>query len=396
MAGIHKLTDREVKTGQGPWLSDGGNLLLNVSGNSRLWIFRYKVAGKQKPMSIGSYPEVSLADARGKAAELRKQLANGIDPKAHRASAALEASAVFTFDQVRDQYIANKMQDFTAKSRESWRSSLATYATPFFGDVPVGQVDAVLVQKALDPIWLTISDTAHRVRARIEAVLSYAKARKYRSGENPAVWRDNLEHVYAARRKAKNHPALEHKDVPAFMTWLRAHSSLAALPLEFTVLTAARASEATDAKWCEMDLDAKTWTVPAERMKMDKAHIVPLSDAAVAVLEKAKARRRPDDFVFPGWVHGKQITSEMMLKLVREFQAGLTVHGMRACFKTWATSETTFANEVSEMALAHKVGSKVEQAYQRGSMVTRRRELMDAWAGYCSGESNVLPMRRTA
>ncbi|MGH7224519.1 MAG: tyrosine-type recombinase/integrase, partial [Gemmataceae bacterium] len=281
------------------------------------------------------------------------------------------------------------------KHAAQWGATLATYAYPLIGELPVQAVDVGLVLKVLEPIWTEKPETASRLRGRIESVLDYAKVRGWRDGENPARWRGHMDNLLAPRAKVRateHHAAMPYADLPAFMKELRRQEGVAASALEFLILTAARTGEAIGARWSEIDTVEQTWTIRAGRMKASREHRVPLSAGAVAVIE---AVPRLDDgandgFVFPGAKSSKPLSNMALLMLLRRMDHGeLTAHGFRATFKTWASERTAFQNEIIESSLAHVVGGKVEQAYMRGDLFDKRRQLMTAWADYCAASGGL-------
>jgi len=381
---------------------DGGNLWLQVSpAGTRSWSFRFTLHGKSREMGLGPLHTVTLAEARTRAAAARLQLLDGIDPvkarETKRAAEALAAASAKTFKQCAEAYIAAHKAGWSKVHGAQWPATMATYAYPVFGDLPVQQIDRELVLRVLKPIWETKTETASRVRGRIERILDWARVQGFRSGENPARLRGNLEVDLAKQSKVQsveNHPALAHPALPAFMAKLNRRASNSAQALKFTVLTASRTSEVRLAEWSEFDLEARLWTRPAKRMKGRKEHSVPLSDAAMSVLEAMKGL--DEQFVFPGG-KAKTALSNMAMS---EFLKGLngdpaeyidrrvgrpiTVHGFRSTFRDWASEETNFPHEVCEMALAHVIGNKAEAAYRRGELLAKRRELSDAWAAYCN------------
>jgi integrase len=292
-----------------------------------------------------------------------------------------------TFDQCAKAYItAHRAGWRNVKHAAQWTSTLATYASPVFGTLPVQAVDVSLVTRALEAIWSTKPETASRLRGRIEAVLDWAKVRGYRNGENPARWRGHLDHFLPARtkvRKVKHHAALPYGEIGTFMQALRERDALAARALEFAILTAARTSEVINARWDEIDLQSKVWTVPAERMKAGREHRVPLSAPAVDVLKRMREVRQ-NDHIFPGERQASLSNMALLMLLRRMDQADLTAHGFRSTFRTWAAECTRYPREIAEAALAHIIGDATEQAYQRGDVVEKRRKLMDAWATYCT------------
>jgi integrase len=278
---------------------------------------------------------------------------------------------------------------------------LNTYVCPVFGGLPVQAIDTGLVLKVLEPIWADKTETANRVRASIESILNWAKARGYRSGENPAAWRGHLDQLLPARSKVQpvqHHPALAHAEIPTFMRQLRALEGIAPRALEFTILTAVRSGEALGARWEEMDLAGRLWVIPPQRMKSNKEHRVPLAPRVMAIVREM-ADIRMSDFVFPGRKQGRPISDMATRSLVGELREGITTHGFRSTFRDWAAESTGFPNHVLEMALAHSVADAVEAAYRRGDLLEKRRKLMEAWAAYCerpaSADVVVLKQRRS-
>ncbi len=395
---LGKLTALGVTKLKAPGMyGDGGGLWLQVSGKGgKSWVFRYTLKGKSREMGLGPVSTFSLAEARDKALTCRKLCYEGIDPiemrRGQRQDAAVEAAKAITFRTCAEGYIeAHKAGWRNDKHAAQWTATLATYAYPVFGNLPVQAIDTNLVTQALEPIWTTKPETATRVRGRIESVLDWAATRGYRRGENPARWKGHLQNLLPKRskvRKVEHHAALPFKEVPTFMKAVAAQPGVAAKLMAFTILTAARTGEALGARWSEIDLDAGIWTVPAERMKAGAEHRVPLSPPALALLGEMQGL--DDTFVFPGGRRGKPLSNMAMLVLLRRMErADLTVHGFRSSFRDWASETTHFPSEVVEMALAHTVESKVERAYRRGDLFEKRRELMRAWAGHCSSTLQV-------
>lgn len=387
---------------------DGGGLWLQIStSGTKAWIFRYTVAGRARQMGLGPIGDVTLAEAREAAREARRQIRDGVDPiDARRAKLAAARTTIAkgtTFEECAKRLIeAHEAGWRNSKHRDQWRSTLETYAYPVIGKLSVSVIDTGLVLKVIEPIWKEKSETASRVRGRIEAVLDWAKARGYRSGENPARWRGHLDKLLPARsrlRKVEHHAAMAIDDLPGFMDKLREKHVVSASALEFTILTAARTGEVIQARWSEIDLKAKLWTVPAERMKAKREHRVPLSARAVDVLSKLP-REDGDDCVFVGPRKGRGLSNMAMLQLLRGMLPGsnLTVHGLRSTFRDWGSERTSFASEIVEAALAHTIESKVEAAYRRGDLLEKRRRLMEAWAGFCAsssqGRAPVVSIRR--
>ncbi len=412
------LTAQQVKARKAPGMvADGGGLYLQVSpGGAKSWVFRYQIAGKRRDMGLGSVDDVSLAEARDRARDARKQVKDSIDPIDHRrnerAATALENAKAMTFKACAEAYIAAHRAGWrNDKHAAQWPSTLQTYVYPVMGALPVQAIDVALVMKALEqnaatrgcegagggksatPLWTAKPETASRVRGRIESVLDWATARGYRTGENPARWRGHLENLLPKKskvRRVEHHAALPYGELATFMTELRQQDGLAARALEFAILTAARTGEVIGATWAEIDLEARLWTVPAERMKAGREHRVPLSEPALAIL-RAMAGVRAGEHVFPGNRAGRPLSNMAMLMLLRRMGRGdLTAHGFRSAFSDWCAEQTNTPSEVREMALAHAVGDKVEAAYRRGDLFEKRREVMAAWGRYAGGGASVV------
>jgi integrase len=387
---LHQLTAKQVRSLPLGWTCDGGGLYAFIAApGSGSWVFRY--GGKN--MGLGPMAVVSLADARERARECRELRARGLDPKAERAAghaaAKVAAARAITFDQCAAAYIESHAPGWrNPKSRVQWTSTLASYASPVFGALPVDAIDTGMVMRALQPLWPTKNETASRLRGRIESVLSWAKVHGYRDGANPAQWRGHLDVLLPARgkvRKVEHYAALPYAELPAFLRDLRGRSGVTAPALEFTILCATRTSETLNATWSEFDLHNAVWTIPAERMKMDKEHRVPLCDRAAAIVADMQAAKC-SDFVFPGARRGKPLSDMALLTLLRRMGRGdLTTHGFRSSFRDWISECTSFSGELAEAALAHAVGNRVEAAYRRGDLFEKRRRLMQAWGDYASG-----------
>jgi integrase len=385
--------------------ADGGGLFLQVTRGGRSWVYRYMIAGKTREMGLGSATTITLAEARNRRDDARRLRNQGVDPieqrRSERAKALLDAAKAMTFRQAASDYVETHEAAWrNAKHRAQWTSTLETYAFPVFGKVSVQCVNTALVLKALEPIWAIKPETASRVRGRVEVILDWAKVRGFREGENPARWRGHLAMILPPRskvRKVVHHASLPFQEIGAFITDLRARESIAARALEFAILTAARTGEVLGARWSEIDIDARTWTVPEGRMKAGRQHRVSLSHAAIFVLNHMLQHRRDDDFLFPGLRRGKPLSNMALLAALRRMKRkDLTTHGFRATFKTWAAERTNFAREVVEAALAHATGDKVEAAYQRGDLFDKRQKLMDAWAQFCTKgpvSAEVVPMK---
>ncbi|MEH6566262.1 MAG: integrase arm-type DNA-binding domain-containing protein [Halopseudomonas sp.] len=372
---------------------DGLRLVIKKTGR-KYWVMRFQLNGKRRDMSLGAYPDVSLKSARSKTAIHRERITNGLDPisereanrEAERAAAATLSAKQTTFDGVAADYIAAHRPGWkNAKHAQQWENTLNTYASPFIGKLSPGDITTEDVLKVLQPIWTTKPETASRVRNRIELVLDAAKARRLREGENPARWRGHLDKLLPKREKVqavKHHAALPWSELPAFMAKLRKLDKVTFKAMQMTILTACRTSEVLGATWDEIDLQARVWTVPAERMKMRKEHRVPLADALVEVLEQLP-RYDDNPHLFPGMKAGKPLSNMAMLMGLRHIKRDdLTMHGFRSTFRDWAGECTPHPRDVCEQALAHSLGNAVEAAYRRGDLFEKRRALMDDWAHY--------------
>jgi integrase len=371
--------------------ADGHGLYLRIGPTgARSWVFRYRKSGRLHDMGLGGLHTISLADARLAALDLRKRRMVGEDPLAAKRQAKardrVADAKIMTFTACAEAYMADHKKKWKNPVHAAqWPASMRNYVYPVIGKLPVQSVDTGLVMQILQPIWSDKPETATRVRGRIENVIDWATALGYRKGENPARWRGHLDKLLPAKSKihrVEHHPAMPYREIGAFMAELRQQRSIGARALEFTILTAARTDEVLDAPWDEINFADRIWTIPAERMKAEKEHRVPLSDAAVAILEQMR-EIRSSDFIFPG--RNGPLSNMTMLALLRRMRPGdLTVHGFRSTFRDWAADETNFPAEVAEMALAHAVGDKVEAAYRRGTMFQKRRQLADAWGRYCA------------
>jgi integrase len=402
------LSSVEVKAPKEPgYFHDGGGLYLQVSnGGGKSWILRYSMAGKRREMGLGPYPTVSLAAARKSAADSRSLVKAGQDPIAardsERARQRLEEARGITFDKAVELFLAgNEVGWKSQKHRLEWRTSLRMYASPVIGTLPVGSIDTSHVTKVLDPIWHEKTETASRIRGRIERVLDWARVRGYRAaGENPARWRGHLEETYPARgkvRPVKHHAAVTIDAMPTLYGRLGESDHVAALALRFIILTAARAGEAVGATWSEVDFDEGVWTIPSSRMKAGRLHRVPLSREAITILRKL-AKLRTGAHVFPGLrASSRALSVRALLRALREArESKATVHGFRSTFRDWAAERTNVPRDVAEMALAHAIGNRTEAAYRRGELMTKRAALMDHWARFLltPPNANVVPIGR--
>ena len=375
--------------------ADGGGLYLRVTKDgTKNWVYRYMLDGRPRWMGMGPLAICSVQEARAKSLDARRLRHEGIDPiearKDRRMRARLYAAKAITFKECAEAYIkAHRAGWRNAKHATQWEATLSTYAEPIVSGLAVQAIDTGLVLKMLEPIWTTKPETAARVRGRIERILDWARVRGYREGENPARWRGHLDKLLPALGKVRrvvHHPALPYAELPDFLARLRELEGIAARALEFTILTAARTGEVIGARWSELDLLDKTWTVPAERMKADRVHRVPLSTRALAILAQMQMHRPSGDgFVFPGSKAGKPLSNMAFLMLLRRMErADLTAHGFRSTFRDWVAERTNFTSEVAELALAHTVSDKTAAAYNRSDLFDRRRRLMQQWATFCT------------
>ena len=395
MVAINRLTGADLRrTVPGRYL-DGGGLYLQVTTGAdgtarRSWLFRWTARGRERWAGLGSLNTVTLAEARERARQCRQQVLDGVDPIADRdrRRAEQEASAkrVITFDEAARGYIAAKRTEWgSEKHAQQWPATLARYASPVIGRLPVDAIDTPLVLKVLQPLWGRIPETASRLRGRLEAVLDWATVSGYRAGENPARWQGHLEHLLSApsKRIKKSLAAMPYDELPPFMEQLRAEPGVAARALEFTILTAARSGEVRGATWAEINLQNAVWTIPGERMKAGNEHRVPLSPRALEILRGL--RRQNDGLVFPGRDGATLSDSTLRNSVLHKLGRGdVTVHGFRSAFRTWAAERTNFAREIAEQSLAHTVGTAVERSYKRTDMFDQRRRLMEMWTEYCS------------
>ncbi len=394
--GINKLSALGVQRAKRiGYYGDGGGLWLQISKlGGKSWVCRFSFQGRVCEMGLGAAHTVSLAEARLQAQACRKAVKEGRNPieerKAKRADARLEAANTKTFAECAIAYIeAHRAGWKNEKHGKQWATTLETYAFPVIGQLAVAAVDTALVLRVLEPIWHTKTETANRLRGRVETVLDWATVRGYRQGENPARWRGHLDKLLPARSKVQaveHHAALPYMEIGAFMVDLREREGIAPRALEFAILTVARSGEVRGATWAEIDLDARLWTVPAERMKAGKEHRVPLSDEALALLQSLP-RTKDDEYVFPAFKK-KPLSDMSLLAVLRRMErGGFTQHGFRSTFRDWAGETTAHPREVIEHALAHQLKDKAEAAYQRGDLLRKRAALMADWARYCDTPS---------
>ena len=398
--GINRLTAMQVQKTVKPGMhADGGGLYLCVQPTGgKSWIFKYRFGGREREMGLGSINTFTLAEARQRALDQRKLLATDVDPlvqkHAQQQQRKLAAARVVTFDDAAARYIDAHQHGWkNEKHIGQWRATLATYASPVFGQVAVGEVDTEQVLRVLTPLWATKTETASRVRGRVEKILAWAKTQGLRTGDNPATWSNHLQTLLPAPRKTakvEHHAALPYREIATFLRDVEAMPGTAALALQFIAHTACRTSEAIEARWTEFDLENALWTIPAARMKAAKEHVVPLTQAVIDLLTKAR-KLGDGDYVFPGGKPGKPLSNMACLTLLKRMgRADITVHGLRSTFRDWAGETTAHPREVIEHALAHQIKDKAEASYARGSLLQKRRALMADWSAYCKNPNLTL------
>ena len=371
-----------------------GLALQVLPSGARTWVLRITVGAQRRDMGMGGYPDVPLAKAREAARVARAKVRSGIDPieegRAARSALKARQAAALTFEQCAAAYIsANAVGWKNAKHAQQWRNTLAQHAYPKLGMLLVRDVGLPHVLAVLEPLWLTTTETASRLRGRIESVLDWATVRGYRSGDNPARWRGHLDKLLPAPSKVakpEHHTAVALADVSGFVLKLRAAEGMGARALEFAILTAARSGEVRGARWAEVDRQAKLWVIPAARMKAGKEHRVPLSDAALSLLD-ALPKIDAGDLVFPASRTGlggvaKPLSDMALTTVMRRMGLDAVPHGFRSTFRDWCSERTNYPRDVAEMALAHTIGDKVEAAYRRGDLFDKRRRMMDDWAAF--------------
>jgi integrase len=400
---LNLLSPKFVENASDPGrYSDGGGLYLQVAatkngGVTKSWLFRYMRGGTtSREMGLGATSMrkgdgyTTLGGARQKRTQAREMLEAGIDPleakRNGKLAQKLDAAKAMTFSQCAAEYIKGHQAGWKGQKHvKLWKGTLAKYAEPRIGGLPIASIDTGLVLKVLRPIWETKTKTAVDIRLRIELILNWAKVHGYRDGENPARWKGHLENALpkpSKIAKVTHLAAMPYDEIPGFMDKLGLKEGTAASALEWTILSAARSDDTLGFIWPEIDTEKKVWTIPAARMKAEADHRVPLSDRMLEILEKLD---RETAFVFSGKSPKKKLPHEAMLKVLKGIRPGVTVHGFRSTFKDWASEQTAYPNEVSEMALAHKIPNKVEGAYRRGDLFEKRRQLMVDWERYCGG-----------
>lgn len=393
MAKTKRLTARTVETLSKPGRhSDGGNLYLQVTATgAKSWLFIYRFGGRQREAGLGPVSGVTLAAAREKAEEARKSLAAGVDPlEARKAATEARKAAGTTFKAFVAGYVAAHRAGWSnAKHAAQFEMTLGPAYCAAILNRPIAEIDVEDVLTVLSPVWQARPETARRVRMRLEKVIDAARVKGLRTSENPARWKGQLDHLLPKHAKVskQHHRALPFAHVPGFMRALEARPAMAALAFRFAILTAARTSEVLNAMWSEIDLEARVWTVPAARMKSRRAHRVPLSDAAIQVLEAVKGKH--SQFVFPGPSAKAPLSNMALLTLLRRMKKdrAATAHGFRSSFRDWISEATAFTGEVAEAALAHVVSNETEAAYRRGDLYMKRVGLMAAWGAFCTGST---------
>jgi len=390
---IHKLTALSIqKIYKRGLYSDGGGLYLQVSmSGSKSWVFRYKVHKRPRMMGLGSLNAVSLSRARDLATDCRRILAENKDPIDLREEKVVQEKinqmSSMTFEKCAASYISTNSPAWrNPKHRLQWERTLSRYAYPVIGEIPVSRVDTAMVMRAIEPIWLSKTETASRLRNRIELVLSWATVRGYRKGDNPARWQGHLDQLLPKRSKVQptqHFQAMPYREIGDFMAELREIEGSVARAMEFTILCASRSSEVFGAKFSEVDLSAEVWTIPGSRMKAARDHRVPLSARAVEIIREMQ-NRATGDYLFPGRLGDQPLSSNALLALLKKrMNLKVTAHGFRSTFRDWAGECTNHPREVVEMSLAHVIKDATEAAYMRGDLLLKRRVLMADWANYC-------------
>lgn len=390
---IHKLSPRKIATAQpGKYEDDGGLRLVVSQSGAKRWVLRFTISGKRKEMGLGSHPDVSLSHAREKASEARQMVKSGTDPILARNQ--LKASPSPSFTSCAANYIrAHRKGWSNAKHAHQWARTLKMYVRPHLGKMSIDCIKTEHVLSVLSPIWYTKTETAKRVQGRIENILDYAAAHQYRTGENPARWRGHLDKLLpkpSRLKEVRHHPAMSYSELPGFYEELSENRCISALALMFLILTATRTNEVLGAKWSEIDIQKRIWTIPATRMKAKREHRVPLSSSAMDTL-KSLARTADNPFLFPGKKRNRPISNMALLQLMKSMGYGTNgsrghyvPHGFRSTFRDWVGELSNFPSDVAEMALAHVIENKVEAAYRRGDLFLKRTKMMQSWADFLS------------
>ena len=406
---INKLSTLKVKNLKGKgWYADGAGLYLQIStSGSKSWVYRYQINGKQKWQGLGAVTKANTLEVARKAAAASKQLVKDkIDPIEHKNQQAIDnqikGTRTVTFKECATLYIESHKDGWkNAKHVSQWKNTLNTYAYPVIGHLPVQQIDIDLVLKVIQPIWRTKTETASRVRQRIENILDWATVMKYRQGDNPALWRGRLDKILPKRNKVQkpiHFPAMDYRELPEYFRSLRQKETIASKALAFIILTASRSGEARAVTYSELDLDASVWIIPADRMKAGREHRIPLSNEALAVIDEMGVHKpEGNDHVFTGLIAGGHVSDGTILKLMKSTHPALTVHGFRSTFRDWCAEQTNYPREVAEAALAHSLKDKVEAAYRRTDLFDKRRLLMNSWEDYClygKATAKVVPINK--
>jgi integrase len=402
-----RKVERETRPGRYHDAEVRGLYLQIGKTGGKSWLLRFERDGRERWHGLGAVDTFTLKEARERARAARQLLADGIDPidhkKAEQAKRAAAKARLLTFREASEAYFHQHEAKWkNAKHRAQFVSTLKTYAYPVLANMAVADIDTPAVLKCVEPIWEEKTETASRVRGRIESVLDWATVRGYRAGDNVARWKGHLDQVLPARgeiQKTNHHAALPYAEMPAFMVALRQREGVAARALEFTILCSARTNETIGACRDEISFEDKVWAVPARRMKAAKEHRVPLSDRAVELLRELPTERG-NEHLFIGSQAGSGLSNMSMTAVLKRMNRGdVTVHGFRSTFRDWASETTNFPNHVVEMALAHAIGDKVEAAYRRGDLLLKRRLLAEAWSKYCTSPppaGAVVPLRRSS
>ena len=358
--------------------------------NKKYWIYRYTMDGKQRNIGLGPYPDVGLADARIKAIEAKKKVVNGIDPKPHKETRIEMEKQKATFSEFAKQFIETKSSEWTnTKHRLQWEFTIEEYANPVIGNLKLDQITTEDILKILSPIWAKKTETATRLRGRIELILAAATTRRLRSGLNPAQWKGHLETVLAKPnkiKKVKHHAALPFDEIPEFMEQLREMGTMAALALEFCILNASRTGEVIGGK--RNEVSESVWIIPGERMKAKREHRVPLCERSIQILKISELLDPDSEYLFSRKT--KPLSNMAMTMVIRRLKKKVTVHGFRSTFRDWVSERTDHSSEVAEMSLAHAISNKVEAAYRRGDLIDKRRALLTDWENYCKLQGHLI------
>jgi integrase len=377
---------------------DGDNLYLRVKDSgARSWVFRFKQSGRTRELGMGSFKNLSLSDARKLATKMRLATLEGINPDT---LLSRNKPTIKVFKEYAVEYIKSKRVEWkNVKHAQQWENTMETYVYPKIGNKQIIDITLSDVLRILSPIWLTKTETASRVRGRIECILDSAAVLEQIEKRNPARWKGNLDKVLAAPekiQKVKHHPSLDYVNLPEFMRELRLKSTLTALCLRFLILTATRSNEARGARWCEIDMDSKVWEIPSERMKASREHKIPLSQEAILILEFMRRHKNPQsDLIFPSST-GRALSAEALTNFLKRTRPGISVHGFRSSFRVWGAEMTEFSETLLELCLAHAIQSETVLAYQRSDLLEKRRTIMNAWEKYCRTESksNVIEISK--